>query len=129
MFMAKKHVELIDSEWAILEVVWEIEPCTAPTVQEALVAEKGWAYTTVKTMMDRMVNKGLLKTEKIRKMYLYQSAITRKKACKGEIAKTVKRAFSGALTPMMQFVLENETLSEDEYQHLEDLIKHRKRTP
>ena len=127
--MAKKNVELIDSEWAILEVVWDIQPCTAPTVQEALVKDRGWAYTTVKTMMDRMVKKGLLKTEKIRKMYLYRSAVTRKRACKGEIAKAAKRAFSGALTPMMLFVLENETLSEDEYEHLEDLIKHRKRTP
>ena len=43
--MAKKNVELIDSEWAILEVVWDIQPCTAPTVQEALVKDKGWAYT------------------------------------------------------------------------------------
>ena len=126
--MAKRNVELINSEWAILQVVWEIEPCTAPTVQEALEKEKGWAYTTVKTMMDRMVNKGLLKTEKIRKMYLYRSAITRKKARKSEIARTVKRAFDGALTPMMQFMLENETLSEEEYQQLEHLIKNRKRT-
>ena len=126
--MAKKNVELINSEWAILQVVWEIEPCTAPTVQEALEKEKGWAYTTVKTMMDRMVTKGLLKTEKIRKMYLYRSAITRKRARKSEITKTVKRAFDGALTPMMQFMLENETLSEEEYQQLEHLIKNRKRT-
>ena len=76
-----------------------------------------------------MVKKGFLKTEKIRKMSQSQSAVTRKKACRGEIAKAVKRAFRGALTPMMPSVLENETLSEDEYEHLEDLIKHRMRTP
>ena len=125
--MAKRNVELLNRDWAILQVVWDLEPCTAPAVQETLEKEKGWAYTTVKTMMDRMVNKGLLKTEKIRKMYLYRSAITRKKACKSEITKAAKRAFSGALTPMMRFVLENETLSEEEYQRLEHLIKHRKR--
>ena len=112
--MAKSNVELIKSEWTILRVVWEIEPCTAPTVQEALEKEKGWAYTTVKTMMDRMVNKGLLKTEKIRKMYLYRSAITRKKACKSEITNTVKRAFNGGLSPMMQFMLENGSYQESQ---------------
>ncbi len=63
--MAKKKLELFESEWTILKAVWELEPCAAPTVQEALVEKKGWAYTTVKTMMDRMAKKGLLKAKKM----------------------------------------------------------------
>ncbi|MBN1508098.1 MAG: BlaI/MecI/CopY family transcriptional regulator [Sedimentisphaerales bacterium] len=125
--MAKKNVELFESEWSILQVVWEHEPCAAPTVQEALTKEKGWAYTTVKTLMDRMVKKGLLQTERIRNLYLYRSAITRAQAQRSEIMRTVKRAFDGALTPMMQFLIENETLSEQEYRQLEHVIRNRKR--
>jgi hypothetical protein len=41
--------------------------------------------------------------------------------------RTLKRAFDGTLTPMMQFLIENEELSEKEYRHLERLIKNRKR--
>jgi BlaI family transcriptional regulator, penicillinase repressor len=118
---------LFDSEWAILQVVWDREPCAAPAVQEVLQKDKGWAYTTVKTLMDRMVKKGLLKTERIRNLYLYRSAITRAQAQRGEILRTVKRAFDGALTPMMQFLIENESLSDQEYQELERLIRNRKR--
>ena len=70
-------LELFDSEWTILQVVWEKQPCTAPAVQEVLQEDKGWAYTTVKTIMDRMVKKGLLETERIRNLYLYRAAITR----------------------------------------------------
>jgi predicted transcriptional regulator len=125
--MAKKDPELFDSEWAILRVVWRLEPCAAPTVQEELQNEKGWAYTTVKTMMDRMVAKGLLKTQRIRNLYLYSSAVTQAQARKGEIMRTVARAFDGTLTPMMQFLIENDELSEAQYSQLEDLIKHRKR--
>ncbi|RPJ36561.1 MAG: BlaI/MecI/CopY family transcriptional regulator [Planctomycetaceae bacterium] len=125
--MAKINVELFDSEWAILQAVWEREPCAAPTVQEALQEEKGWAYTTVKTLMDRMVKKGLLQTERIRNLYLYRAAITRAQAQRCEIMKTVKRAFDGALTPMMQFLIENEGLSDEEYRQLEQLIRNRKR--
>jgi BlaI family transcriptional regulator, penicillinase repressor len=125
--MTKKNIELFDSEWAILRVVWQLEPCAAPTVQEALEEEKGWAYTTVKTMMDRMVKKGLLKTRKIRNLYLYSAAIPESQAKKSEIMKTIKRAFNGTLTPMMQFLIENEELSEKEYEQLEQLIKNRKR--
>ncbi|MHC4124684.1 MAG: BlaI/MecI/CopY family transcriptional regulator [Planctomycetota bacterium] len=124
--MAKENIELFESEWVILQVVWDIEPCTAPTVQEALQSKKGWAYTTVKTMMDRMVKKGLLSTEKIRNLYLYSSAITQSRACKSEITRTLKRAFNGTLTPMMQFLIENGELSEEEYHYLEQLIKEKK---
>ena len=125
--MSKKDLELFDSEWAILRVVWKLEPCAAPTVQEELQDDKGWAYTTVKTMMDRMVGKGLLKTQKIRNLYLYSSAVTQSQARRGEIMRTAKRAFDGTLTPMMQFLIENDELSEREYRQLEHLIKNRKR--
>jgi len=127
LFMKKENLDLFESEWSILRKVWELEPCAAPTVQEALKGEKGWAYTTVKTMMDRMLKKGLLKPEKIRNLYLYTSGVTRSQARKSEITRTLKRAFDGTFTPMMQFLIENDQLSEEEYRHLEKLIKKRKR--
>ncbi len=125
--MAKRDFELFESEWAILQVVWECEPCAAPTVQEALLKSKGWAYTTVKTLMDRMVRKGLLKTERVRSLYLYRSVVTRAQAQRNELLRTAQRAFAGALTPMMQFLIESDKLSEQDYQYLENLLKNRKR--
>ncbi len=121
--MAKKNYELTESEWAIIQAVWKNEPCAAPTVQEKLETKKNWTYSTVKTMMDRMVTKGLLKTERIRNLILYRSVITRIQAQKGEIMRTVKRAFNGALTPMMQFLLNNHKLSQKQLNELERLIK------
>ena len=125
--MAKKNLELFDSEWAILQVVWKLEPCAAPTVQEALQNKKGWAYTTVKTIMDRMVKKGLLKVQKIRNLYLYNAAVTQSQARRSEITRTLRRAFDGTLTPMMQFLIESDQLSDEQYRQLERLIKNRKR--
>ncbi len=125
--MKQENLELFESEWAILQKVWELEPCPAPTVQEALKGEKEWAYTTVKTMMDRMVKKGLLKIQKIRNLNLYSSAVTQSQARKSEIRRTLQRAFGGTFTPLMQFLIENDQLSEEEYSHLEKLIKERKR--
>ena len=125
--MKQENLELFESERAILQKVWELEPCPAPTVQEALKGEKEWAYTTVKTMMDRMVKKGLLKIQKIRNLNLYSSAVTQSQARKSEIRRTLQRAFDGTFTPLMQFLIENDQLSEEEYSHLEKLIKERKR--
>jgi BlaI family penicillinase repressor len=120
-------VELTEAEWAIIKAVWTLEPCTAPDVTEALAAERNWAYTTVKTMMDRMVDKGLLATEKIRNLILYRSAVTKQEAQKGEVLRTLKRAFDGALTPMMQFLLKNELLSKENVREIEAMLKDKKK--
>ena len=124
--MPTKNHELTEAEWEIIKAVWDNQPCTAPAVQELLQRLKGWHYSTVKTMMDRMVAKGLLKQEKIRNLTLYRSVITKKEAQTCEIMRTVKRAFNGALTPMMQFLLENKDLSHDELSGLEAMIKSKK---
>ncbi|MHC4418448.1 MAG: BlaI/MecI/CopY family transcriptional regulator, partial [Planctomycetota bacterium] len=112
--MAKAKYELTEGEWAIIQAVWDNQPCAAPTVQEALEEQKGWSYSTVKTMMDRMAAKGLLKTERIRNLILYRPAITRRQAQDREVMRAVKRAFDGAFTPMMQFLLDNNKLSKSE---------------
>jgi BlaI family penicillinase repressor len=112
--MATENHELTEAEWEIIRVVWEHQPCAAPTVQEQLAGRKKWTYSTVKTLMDRMVVKGLLTTERIRNLILYSAAITRRQAQKGELTKTLARAFGGAFTPMMQFMLDSNALSQDE---------------
>ncbi len=124
--MSKRTHELTEAEWAIIQTVWDHEPVPAPTVQELLEEQRGWSYSTVKTLMDRMVKKGLLTTERIRNLMLYTSAITRKEAQSKEILKTLKRAFEGAMTPMMQFLLESDHLSHSELDELEAMIKVRK---
>jgi BlaI family penicillinase repressor len=124
--MAKKEYELTEAEWEIISAVWENEPCAAPDIQETLEKKKGWSYSTVKTMMDRMVKKELLKTERIRNLILYRSVITRPQAQRREILRTAKRAFDGALTPMMQFLLDNKKLSKSEIDELEKMIKEKK---
>ena len=125
---SKNNYDLTEAEWAIIQVIWENEPCAAPDVQEMLEKSRKWTYSTVKTLMDRMVTKGLLKTEKIRNLILYSSVVTRKQAQNSELLKTVKRAFDGAFTPMMQFLLDNNSLSQKQLDELEDLIRKKRET-
>ncbi|MHC4758380.1 MAG: BlaI/MecI/CopY family transcriptional regulator [Planctomycetota bacterium] len=125
--MARKDLKLTEGEWEIIQTVWENEPCAAPTVQEKLKSRKQWSYSTVKTMMDRMAGKGLLETEKVRNLILYSSAVTKSQAQSSEVMRIIRRAFDGALTPMMQFMLEENHLSEEQLGELERMIKNRRR--
>lgn len=123
--MAKQY-ELTEGEWTIMEVVWELQSCTAPDVQEQLEEGPGWAYSTVKTIMDRMAAKGLLQTERIRKMILYRPAIERAQAQRGELMRTAKRAFNGAFSPLVEFLLDQDKLSKEELEHLEEMIRRKR---
>ncbi len=127
MVMPKPKIDIAEGEWAILKVLWEREPCTAPDMTEALQKTKGWAYSTVRTTMDRMLAKGLLKSEKIRHIDLYRPAITRKQAQKTELLDTMKRAFNDALTPMMQCLLDARELSPEELAELEAMLDAKRR--
>jgi BlaI family transcriptional regulator, penicillinase repressor len=125
--MPKPAIELTQAEWAIIKAVWTREPCAAPDVQEALRRDTGWTYSTVRTLMDRMVAKGLLTAEKVRHLTLYRSAVTRQQAQRGEVLYALQHAFDGALRPMVQCLLQTERLSARELDELESLIRARKK--
>ncbi len=125
--MNSKPVELTQAEWAIIKAVWPREPCTAPDIQEALLTETRWTYSTVRTLMDRMVAKGLLTAGKLRHLTLYRSAVSRAEAQRGELLYALKHAFDGALTPMVQCLLDSGDLDARELAELEQLIKARRK--
>jgi BlaI family transcriptional regulator, penicillinase repressor len=125
--MAKKPVELTEAEWKVIKAVWRDEPCTAPGIQEKLRKETKWTYSTVRTLMDRMTAKGVLSAAKTGKLTLYRSVVTRQQAQRSELFYTLKHAFNGALTPMVQCLLDTGDLSPADLSELEELFKARKK--
>jgi BlaI family penicillinase repressor len=125
--MSEELVGLTRAEWPIIQAVWEWEPCSAPAIHEKLQGHTSWAYSTVRTMMDRMVVKGLLKAERVSGTTLYRAAVTRKQAQRREVLYALKHAFNGALTPMVQCLIETGRLTAEELEDLEQLIQSKKK--
>jgi predicted transcriptional regulator len=82
-----------------------------------------WTYSTVRTMMDRMVVKGLLTADRGHHPTVFGSTVTREQAQRGELFYALKHAFNGALTPMVQCLLDSGKFSATELAELESLIK------
>ena len=74
-------------ETAILEVVW----CTSPiSVRDVLLKlDRGCAYTTVMTVMQRLFEKGMLKRKLIDNAYKYEPAIPKEQFVERTVRKTV----------------------------------------
>jgi BlaI family transcriptional regulator, penicillinase repressor len=126
--MPEKPIELTEAEWTIIKAVWDSEPCTAPAIQEQLFKRTAWTYSTVRTLMDRMVIKGLLAAEKQSNQTIYRTAVTRAQAQRGELLYALKHAFNGALTPMVQCLLDTNDVSRDELDQIKQLIATHEKT-
>ncbi|HYG22317.1 MAG TPA: BlaI/MecI/CopY family transcriptional regulator [Verrucomicrobiae bacterium] len=120
--MPRSPIELTEAEWTVIKAVWELEPCTAPDIQQKVQKQTSWTYSTVRTLMDRMVTKGLLKADKQRNVTVFRSAVSREQAQKGELLYALKHAFNGALSPMVQCLLDTKDVTSDELQKIKDII-------
>jgi BlaI family penicillinase repressor len=126
--MPPKPVELTEAEWTIIKSVWQHEPCSAPAIQEKLLKQTSWTYSTVRTLMDRMVAKGLLRATKAGKLTTYRTAVTREQAQRGELLYALKHAFNGALTPLVQCLLDTNEVSREELDQIKQLIAEHEQT-
>ncbi len=75
--MKKRTVEITNAEYEVLAVVWKHGQQSVREIYERLRDSRGWALTTVRTMLDRMTKKGLVKKESYHGIFLFSSIISR----------------------------------------------------
>ena len=90
-----------EAEYAVMEVLWQDAPLTATEVAERAPAERGWSIRTVKTMLARLLAKGVLAHEEEGRRYLYRPAIARADYVAQESGRLIDRMFGGRVTPLV----------------------------
>ena len=116
-------MQLSEQEWKIMRVVWERSPASARDVLERLERETGWAYTTVKTMMSRLVDKGALSARIRANTSLYEPLITEEMAQGSALHALVDRAFDGTFGNLMAHLFEKEKLTKRDRAALRELFE------
>lgn len=115
-------MRLNDTEWSIMNVVWEHAPVSARDVLERLEPETGWAYSTVKTMLARLVEKGAVSERKRANTSLYEPLIERSNTRKEALRSLVDRAFEGTFGSLVHHLVAEEKLSKRDRQRLAELL-------
>ncbi len=99
-----------DFENILMNAIWdledeEIEETDVSLVQSKINSDKqSWAYTTVKTVLDRLVKKESLERIKFNKKFFYKSKISRKEAGFIAIEKIAKQYFKGEIRELIKAV-------------------------
>lgn len=111
-----------EAEWEVMEVVWRRHPVTSAVIVAELEKERGWAANTVRTMLARLVKKGVLKYGEEKNRYLYRPAVPRERCVKTEVDSLLQRVFGGAIQPAMLFFVKNKKLSAEEIRQLRKIL-------
>jgi predicted transcriptional regulator len=112
-----------EAEYAVMEVLWQDAPLTATEVAERVPAERGWSIRTVKTMLSRLLAKGVLAHEEDGRRYLYRPAVARADYVAQESGRLIDRMFGGRVTPLVAHLAERDRLSEADIAEIEALLK------
>ena len=69
--------ELSKPEYDVMRVLWKRGELSVREVHDMLEPDTSWAYTTTKTVMDRMIKKGLIERESMHGVFVYRSLVSR----------------------------------------------------
>jgi len=116
-------MKLSDAEWEIMNALWKGHPTTAREIMERLPDEVSWAYTTVKTMLTRLVSKQVVSERKRGNTSIYAPLITQVSARRSALRNLVQRVLGGKVEPIMHFLVEDQELTESERARLIQMLE------
>lgn len=115
-------MKLNDSEWTVMQAVWDHPPASARDVLERVHGETGWAYTTARTVLARLVEKGALREKKRANTSIYEPLVTRNAARRTAIRSLLDKAFDGTFGDLVQHMVSTEKLGKKEREKLARLL-------
>jgi len=118
---------LSQSEWTVMKVIWDEESMSAAEVYAQLSRHREWAYSTVRTLLRRMVAKGWLDYRRVGTSFLYRPAVARENAMRRAVREFTNRVLDGAMASFVAYYADDAGLTSDDLDRLEEIIRqHRK---
>ncbi|RRD39061.1 CopY/TcrY family copper transport repressor [Leptotrichia sp. OH3620_COT-345] len=116
------------AEWEIMRTVWANKEITAKSVSEILGEKMKWKHTTVKTLLNRLLEKGVLKKKEKGNRYIYYTEYNEQEIAKGYVMETFNRICKTKIGKMIEEVIENSVLSYDDLRRIQKVTEKKKET-
>ncbi len=116
-------MKLSDSEWTVMTALWERSPASVRDVLERVGPKTGWAYSTVKTTLERLVAKKALAVRKRANSGLFEPLVTRRDARRTAVRSLLERAFDGTFGSLVQHLFAEEKLSQKDRAQLARMLE------
>jgi BlaI family penicillinase repressor len=107
----KNTPKISEAEWEVMRVLWEAAPRTANEIVEVLTGRTHWKRETIRTLINRLVGKKVLKYEKRGRQYHYSPRVTEAECLRAETNSFVQRFGPSSIEPMLAAFVEGGHLS------------------
>jgi predicted transcriptional regulator len=115
-------IQISEAEAQVMQVLWQRQPQTAEEVCAAL-AGQDWQDATIKTLLNRLLNKGAVGARKDGRRYLYAPLLAREDWLASESQGFLDRMFNGRLAPLVAHFSQHKALSQADIAELKKLVK------
>lgn len=116
-----KLPELSKAEFSLLHVLWKKQPLSVREIHDQL--DNDWAYTTTKTVLDRLVGKEMLIREALHGVNIYRPAIGRAAGMVHWVRFIADKVFELEPLEVVNLFAKRKTYSEAEIAELRDLLR------
>lgn len=122
----KQHIT--DAEWEVIRVVWANSEVTSKFVTEVLCEKMNWKQATIKTLLNRLLEKNILKKREIGNKYIYSTDFTEKEVANSYILGTFDKICKTKVGEMIGKVIENSELSFDDLDLILKAVEEKRKT-
>ena len=117
------RVNLSDSEWKLMNRLWEQSPRTIMELTATVKDDTGWSKNTVITMLTRLEAKGAVRHEEGGRAKRYFPAVNREDAALTETENFLDKVYGGSLGLMMSAMVESRQLTEADIPELSAILE------
>jgi predicted transcriptional regulator len=116
--------KITDAEEKVMTALWGYEPSALGEIAQRLT-DTGWSGKTVKTLIDRLCDKGAVGIERWGRRNRYYSLVERDEFVKEELGSLTTRLFGGSPQEMMAFFCRTQDLTPEQARSLIVLLEGR----
>ncbi len=115
--------KISDSELEVMKLLWQAgEALPVNVIREKLQQSRGWEATTVKTLVGRLLAKGVISQEK-RKVFYYSPRISEADYNAWATDKLIRRLYSGSAKNLVAALVQSEGLTQADLEELRALFQ------
>lgn len=120
--MKEIAASITDAELVVLQQLWTESPLSAQEIIERLNMHGSAHHKTIKTLINRLLNKGALRYKEENRKYLYVPVVKKADFYRIKTESFLNKFFDGELSPLVSFFSSQKKLSEKQIEELKQLV-------
>jgi predicted transcriptional regulator len=122
-------MDISKAEWSVMEVLWPIGRATTREVYERIAAQGGdWSFSTVKTLLARLEQKGIVAGTKYGRSVTYEVVVEKPAALKRAFDRFLEHFTGGEVAPLASYLAQAKNLSAKDLEALRAIVDDAEKT-